>query len=223
MNREAFMQLVADTRKAFEQSDIKGFPKKGCEWNYSICYKIIPHRPLILGFNDGVSDKQKIYPPDDKYPSEMFMEVFNRSPEDFGSMRRSINRLKTCTCFSPAEMNEMGYGNFCFFRSKNAAQIKDSDLKRCSPLFVRFLELAKPSMLLVFSRQLIDHLDKRGLIKSSVPKDISFPKGRQTVKYTAIKGEVSLGSTPVPFISLPHPAYPMNGDARETAWRFCFQ
>lgn len=220
MRDSEFQELLEMTRQAYDKCDVKKIEAKlGGSWAYSICAtRIVPNQPLLLGFNWGAK-KGCPHKPQSEIPKESFIDLFRA--RKLGSMQRIFPYMKKY--FPNQQIAEIGQSNYCFFRSDLESQISDGDLELCDPLLQRFLELAQPSRILMFSARLRRHLLSSGLllkILKSAP--IFFNRGSRACSYIAIKGSIRVNDESIRCYSLPHPNYPMKKEARDQAWKFCF-
>lgn len=194
-------KLLGDVKAAYDKSDIK---KLEPNWSYAlITGSLEQNKPLLIGFNWGAAENKK-YSPQDSCTAKSL------DKEDLGSMKRVFS---FCEKYKRGLLNQASQTNFCFFRSKSADQITLKDLYLCEPIFNELLDCLKPSIILCFSSHLRCHLSPR--VVNYEPKKIGLPRGN----YEAGKGR--FGKVKIGF--LPHPNYPIRGDAREEAWNFVFE
>ena len=212
MNKENFTNLLEATKKAYNKSDIK---KIHPDWSYSICAtRIVPNKPLILGFNWGVN-KQFKYKPQAEIPVTSFMEIEN---EDLGSMAR-IKQYLEKFLLNKKDLLEIGQSNFCFFRSEKENQISDFDLKLCEPLFLDFINFSKPSIILGFSWLLREYMVTNNFLLDLKDKTIRI--GTRNVY--VIKAKMKSDNKVIPIYFLPHPNSRISKELRTKAWKFCFE
>ncbi len=211
MTQIEFDSFVEEIEQAFEKSEIKKHVESAGKnpWYYDICTRIVPQRVLIVGFNPGVKQNYE-HERQNQFPEKTFM----KSLSDQGSMCRVRKYLEEY--FSQHIIEEIGQTNYCFFRSENAGQIKMSDLQLCRPIFLRLLEIAKPSMILSFSSRTKEDLEQSDLL---VLKEDHFYKLRLgDMEYCSTKGFIMVESQMIPIYCLPHPNYPIKGDERKKIW-----
>ena len=203
--------LLADLEKAYEQSDISKYCiEQGHEWFYSlVTTSMKTGGPLVLGFNWGASQNEK-------YKPQTAIEITNFRYEDIGSLSRIFPYCKKY--FGHDFISTITQSNYCFFRSKNEAQISLRDIELCEPIFLNLIDAIKPSSILCFSSKLRDFMFNNDRIASKHSKDIKFLRGNSMITYKAIKATLRSG---VEIRFLPHPNYPMKLEARNEAWEFC--
>lgn len=204
-------ELLIEVGDAYEQSDIKKLClEKGYEWHYSlITTPMKPNGPLVLGFNWGASNGRKYEPQPSVNKSDF-------SKEDVGSLSRIFPYC--AKYFGNDFLSDLSQSNYCFFRSYKEDQISDRDIQLCEPILGRLIDAISPSIVLSFSSKLRDYLIANNKVSSTISKVITYERGSSTVSYEAIKG-VLAPQTEIKF--LPHPNYPMKGEARSEAWEFC--
>lgn len=214
MNRKEvnfFNELLAITQEAYNQSSIKN---KG--WEYSVtATRIMKNKPLIVGFNWGV-DSKSMQKGDKHEAQKEYPDVcFEDNYKDLGSLKRVIPYFKNYYRDSLCGMQT----NFCFFRSEKESQISESDLKLSSELFDKYLDYSSPSIIISFSKKLALYLEREGRLTDIHKAEIqSKNKKVQSIVAKFQHSNINL----IPFISLPHPNYPILGMARDKAWEFCF-
>ena len=207
---EFFYDLLNETKVVFEQSAIYQESIKN-NWFYSVSATgIFPGKPLIVGFNWGAG-QGVIYEPQKEYRFEYFSGLY---PE-LGSLKRTIPYFDE---YCPKALYGM-QTNFCFFRSKLENDIHDNDLELCFPLFIKYIQYSKPSILISFSNKLRNHLIKKGLLIDY--HEASFQNGKRTI--SALKGHFADKDQVIEFVLLPHPNTPVIKDARKNCWEFCFK
>ena len=136
-------------------------------------------------------------------------------------MSRTIPFLRNY--LSEPELESIGQGNYCFFRSQRDNQISEKDLDLCSPIFDRFLEIALPSKVLSFSGRLWKYLLASGRVKHVTNgPSMMFSRGKREFSYSAAKATLTVGAEDISVYKLPHPNYPMQSQYRTRAWEFCF-
>jgi hypothetical protein len=208
-------QLFQDTKVAFEQSAIKQYAEeRNLKWNYAISStQLIPHTNLIVGLNWGVGAGEE-HGPQKEIPKDTFKDLYDK--KWLGSMERVYPLLKQ---YLPQEdIDNCVQTNFCFFRSKEEADIKAADLALSTPLFSRLITLLAPKRIIGFSHHLRKYLVNNNLLSQLEKKNI--PNGRSTIH--VIKGNYQVGNSEVPCFVLPHPGARSSKEARRQAWEFCF-
>ena len=143
--------------------------------------------------------------------------IVDFSQEDVGSLSRIFPYCKKY--FGNDFMSSITQSNYCFFRSKTESQIKSSDIELCEPIFTRLIDVIKPSSVLCFSSKLRDFMLRNNKIVSIQSKEIKYTIGNSIITYNAIKATLTSG---IEICCLPHPNYPMKGEARNEAWEFCY-
>jgi len=203
-----FIELLAKTQEAYDKSQVK---KDNPNWSYSItATRIIPQSPLIVGFNWGAAQDVK-YRSQDVYPLFPFGKI-----DDLGSMVRMIRYFKQ---YCPEALGGM-QTNFCFFRSKEEADIGSEDLKLSTPLFEDYLEYARPTQIITFSSKLKNYMKDSGLVE--VIAEPTIKNGNRSVY--PMKAELTMnGLSKVPVYYLPHPNSAIEGDARKKCWEMAFR
>jgi hypothetical protein len=203
--------LCTELEQIHEKSSIRQYClKNGYEWNYSLITTALePGGLLILGFNWGVSKGEKYQPQSSVDKSDFFKG-------DVGSLSRIIPYCENY--FDSNFLSKTSQSNYCFFRSQSQSQISNFDIKLCEPIFEKLICAIKPSSILCFSSKLRDFFLKNNKIYSKSSKIIEFEKGLSIVEYEAIRATLESG---IEIKFLPHPNYPMKGDARSEAWEFC--
>ncbi|GLR62785.1 hypothetical protein [Marinospirillum insulare] len=204
--------LLGELEDIYSTSDIyQACLDKGYNYGYgliSTCLK--PGRPLFLGFNWGAgsgtdfSSQQTVEP-------EPFLE------QELGSFSRIVPYCRQY--FSETDIAEASQSNFCFFRSESEKDISQHDIQLCLPIFDKLINIIQPSIVLGFSGKLRNHLTSQNLVQDLSTKEITFKRGKSNITYLTQKGFLQ-GGTKICF--LPHPNYPMQKQAREQAWEFCF-
>lgn len=207
----ALNDLLLELEKAYSQSEIKRYCiENGYEWFYSLVSTSLQSGgPLVLGFNWGAS-KDKIYKP------QIEIGKIDFSQEDVGSLARIFPYCRKY--FGDDFISKISQSNYCFFRSKTEAQINPSDIALCEPIFIKLIEIMEPSFVLCFSSKLREFMINSDKLFSKQSKIIKYTRGKSTVTYEAIKATLKSG-TEICF--LPHPNYPLMGEARSEAWEFC--
>jgi hypothetical protein len=221
MQENEFKQLLSMTERAFNKSNINSFAcNRDFQWNYSICgTKIEKNHVLLLGFNWGVGNDNK-FPFQkqtwDKYMNLETFDVLLTKPNELGSLKRLEKYLLK---YKPElNLKNIGYSNFCYFRSKNEYQINGSDIETCRPIFIKFLEITQPSMIISLSSKLRDYLLTNSNFKQNDAKEITFQFNKRKIVITIIYGQYEN----IPIFFLPHPNYPIPRAVRNEAWEFCF-
>lgn len=209
--KETLDELLIEVGIAYEQSDIRKLClEEGYEWHYSlITTSMKPNKPLVLGFNWGASDGEK-------YEPQFLVNKSDFSKEDVGSLARIFPYCEKY--FGNDFLSDLSQSNYCFFRSYKEHQVSDKDIQLCEPILSRLIDAISPSLILCFSSKLRDYLIANSKLSSTTSKVITYKRGTSTVSYAAIKG-VLAPQTEIKF--LPHPNYPMKGEARSEAWEFC--
>ena len=204
-------ELLTDLERAYSQSEIRKYCiENGYEWFYSlVSTSMKPGGPLVLGFNWGASS-------DEKYKPQRTISKTDFSEEDVGSLTRIFPYCRKY--FGNDFISTITQSNYCFFRSKTENQIKLSDIELCEPIFIRLIDIIEPSYVLCFSSKLRDFMLLNDKISSKQSKIIKYTRGKSTVTYEAIKATLKSG---IEICFLPHPNYPMKGEARSDAWEFC--
>lgn len=209
--KSTLISLLEDLEKVFEKSDIKQFCNKNdYQWFYSLITTTLkPGGPLVLGFNWGASNGVS-------YRPQKAIEQSDFENEDVGSLSRIFPFCRKY--FGDDFLSRVTQSNYCFFRSKEENQISNKDLILCEPILEKLIHAVKPSAVLCFSARLRNYLIENDKIKIKESKVIKFKHGAAFITYEAIKGTLSSG---IEIKFLPHPNYPMNGEARAKAWEFC--
>jgi len=204
-------RLLHDLGEVYSQSDIKDYCSgNGHEWYYSLVSSTLEKGgPLILGFNWGAAG-------DESYKPQTDIDKTNFLSEDIGSLSRIIPYCKQY--FGDDFLSKITQSNYCFFRSKKESQISKRDMDLCEPIFEKLLFILEPSLILCFSSKLRDFLCYNNRLYFIEAKDIKYVRNNVLVTYTAMKASFKSGAE-VRF--LPHPNYPIKGDARSEAWEFC--
>lgn len=217
MTDAEFLELLTATKEAFEKSDIRRVAEQcGRRWFYHVAAtRIVPGRPLLLGFNWGASKRADYHEPVSP-PRDTFRELLEA--RELGSFARLAPYLVKHLPDVP--FAEFGQSNYCFFRSETADQISGSDLELCRPLIDRLLEVAKPKMILGFSKRLRDYLTTSVMLPAALQESppICLTRG----SYKSAVGTMTIKADSLPIAFLPHPNFPMPRHAREQAWQFCF-
>lgn len=204
-------RLLSELGEVYEKSDIKQYClEHGHKWHYSlITTPMKSDSPLILGFNWGASG-DKPYEPE----SSVVPEEFHAS--EVGSLSRIIPFCKRY--YGNDFLSEASQSNYCFFRSKAEDQISNKDIQLCEPIFDQLIEAISPSIILCFSSKLRNYLLGTNRVRSKTSKSISYKRGARLVTFEATRAMLATG---IEIKFLPHPNYPMKGDARSEAWEFC--
>lgn len=205
--RSDLLRLLKRVADAFQRSKIRrSAAESGDEWAYSlITGACLPGAPLIIGFNWGASSNARYEP-----QSEV-----NATPWREGENGSLIPILPYVSRFFPnLNLDKLSQTNYCFFRSKAEADISSEDLELCRPIFDDLLRVMRPTLVLSFSARLRDHVRKTDQVTCFRNQRIK----NLNMTYAVATGKL-WGGIPVSF--LPHPNYPMEGDAREKAWKFC--
>ncbi len=219
MTETDFRNILEETRKAFDASDIKQCAPKETPWYYSVCAtRITPGRLLILGFNWGAESNEP-YQPQDVLPSKSFMEIDNKELGSLGRVKLYLRK------YCLADLEDVGQSNFCFFRSKHASGISQRDLELCFQPFSKFIRVAQPKTIIGLSAHLKNHMLGSAMLRSvkTPAPDLRFDRGGRQVTCQVVKGVYLNESKKVPVYLLPHPNYPIPRQTREAAWDFCFK
>jgi len=210
-----FDDLLEKTKIVYEKSDIKNHPEN-TGWSYSVTATAFKRNaPIILGFNWGVDTKWvkagNIYGPQKDYP----FRDFEGNYDDLGSLKRTISYFYD---YFPEGLSGM-QTNYCFLRSEKENQISNNDLNLSNELFIEIIKKYTPSIIISFSKKLLDYLSKEKLLKNIISK--SLQSGNRI--YSATKAQYApSGEKPVDFVYIPHPNCPVRKEARMNAWEFCF-
>lgn len=205
-----FNKLLSETRQAYEKSEIYPLSIKN-NWSYSVTATgIFIGKPLIVGFNWGAAQGDN-YKPQRDYPFEHFEGLY----DDLGSFKRTIPYFHD---FYPKALTGM-QTNFCFFRSQRENQISAKDLQSSLPLFLKYVEYSKPSILITFSSSLKNHLIKNDLLVDYQDKMISS----SNKLIHPLKGQFVYQGQKIKLVYLPHPNTPVTSEARKKSWEFCFK
>lgn len=218
MTKTDFRDILEETQKAFDASDIKQRAPKEAPWHYSICAtRITPDRLLILGFNWGAESNEP-YQPQDVLPTKSFLEIDNKELGSLGRVKPYLRR------YCSADLEDVGQSNFCFFRSKHASEISQRDLKLCFEPFSKFIRVAQPKKIIGLSMHLRNHMLKSDMLQSikTPTPDLTFDRGGRQVACQVVKGVFLNEGKMVPVYLLPHPNYRIPRQTREAAWIFCF-
>jgi len=204
-----FNELLAKTKEAYNHCDIRGK-----QWGFSVsATRIMKNKPLIIGFNWGVDSIQRGGKCEiqKEYPDKCFEDNY----KELGSLKRVIPYFKN---YYPDALSGM-QTNFCFFRSEKEDQVSEGDLKLSSELFDKYLDYSDPSIIISFSKKLSEYLERKGKLKHIQKEEIK--SGKKIIQPIRAKFQHTNNNL-VPFISLPHPNYPLLREARDKAWEFCF-
>ncbi len=205
-----FNESLNDTKKVFEKSDIYEDSVKN-NWWYSVSATgIFIGKPLIVGFNWGAA-QGVLYEPQKEYRFETFEGLY----DELGSFKRTIKYFHV---YCPLALSGM-QTNFCFFRSPKESDISSRDLELSLPLFLKYVEYIKPSMLITFSGSLIKYLIKNELLVDHKVKQIS--NGKSTI--SPLKGKFVANNQKIDLVYLHHPNSPVKAEARNEAWEYCFR
>ncbi len=209
--RDILNELLNDLKIAYEKSDIYKYCRKNSyEWFYSLLITSMEKGgPLVVGFNWGAA-KNEIYQP------QLSIEKTNFRNEDIGRLSRIFPYCEKY--FGHNFLSTITQSNYCLFGSHNESQISSRDIELCEPIFLRLIEEIEPSSVLCLSSKLRDFMFRNDRVLSKESKIIKYTRGRSTVTYEAIKATLKSG---VEIRFLPHPNYPMKGEARSEAWEFC--
>lgn len=212
--------LLGLVKDAFDKSDVRrNASSQGEEWNYSICdSRIEPGNLLLVGFNGGV-DKSPMRPQKSE-PTDYFLDVYRKRPKDLGNFIRVANYLIRSTSLSEQDRLTAGQINYCFFRSPQASEISDKDVLLCKPVFERLLEIAQPKRVLCFTERLKKVILREHPVTELTEQRIPYNILGTSRTFTACRGVLKTAAGPTPVCFLPHPNYPITGDARDEAWAF---
>lgn len=136
--------------------------------------------------------------------------------EDVGSLSRIYPFCRKH--FGDDFISKITQSNYCFFRSHNESQISSKDIELCEPILEKLISIIEPSIILCFSSKLRDSLLRSSKIQSLEKLEIEYYRGSFKMTYCAIKATLNSG---VKINFLPHPNYPIKGEARIKAWDFC--
>ena len=222
MTESDFHKLLQETAEVFNNSNIRKV--QGEKWGYSIsATRILPDRPLILGFNWGVGKDENSFKRQLEMPRETFQDLINK--KDLGSLSRIVPYLEKY--LPEISLSDFGQSNYCFFRSKTEGQILEGDLELCKGLFQYFLAVSSPSMIISLSGRLRKYLlnpNIQTILKNIVESEpIKFGRRGREITYVAAKGLLENSGRNIPIYFLPHPNSPMTTGARHQAWKFCFE
>jgi len=207
-----YNELLYEVRQAYYLSDVY-INNKAKEWYYSItATKFSKNKPLIIGFNWGVDNnwiqKGNKYAPQCDYPFSVYSGLY----DDLGSFKRTINLFHE---YLPSALSGTQL-NICFFRTEHENQITKKDLDLCKPIFKKIVNYLNPSCIISFTRKTHFLTSKDSQIKTT-----EIPNGKSTLFVS--KGKVKINKELIDFYNLPHPNYPVNGEARTKAWEECFK
>lgn len=210
-----FQKLLNETQKEFDKSDIKKFAiENNVKWNYSISATPLKEGCTVLvGFNWGAG-KDQVYEPQSEMPTKSFKELYDIN--DLGSFQRVYLPLKK---YLPSEdIDNCVQTNFCFFRSQTEDQITEEDLKLSTVLFSKLIEQIKPVRIIGFSKKLQAYFTENKLCENI--ENTSFKSNARTLYVS--KGNYESKDLKIPIYFLPHPNAKFTSEARENAWKFCF-
>lgn len=176
--------------------------------------RLIQNAPLLLGFNWGSSgghSPQTIA----NFPKNSFLDLLN-TPGELGSFARVGSFLEAYLPDVP--LDKYVQSNFCFFRSKKDGDISPNDLLATTPIFIDFLKHLEPSSIISFSSRLYEYLSGTDMLINVNEKH--FPSRNRNA--WSRKGTLKYDESQVSLYFLPHPNYPITGDARKACWEFCF-
>ncbi len=204
-------ELLNELESAYSRSDIKEYCLiNGHDWFYSLVSTTLEKDgPLVLGFNWGASEGEK-------YKPQCEIKKSNFLTEDVGSLSRIFPYCRKY--FGDDFLSKITQSNYCLFRTKKESQITQKDIELCEPIFEKLVSALRSSSILCFSSKLRVFLLNNDKIASLDSKDIQYTRGRSQVIYTAIKATLNSG---INISFLPHPNYPMKGEARAKAWEYC--
>ena len=212
---EFFNQLIKKTKIAFDKSDVKKL-KDNKGWGYAVTATMFKKNwPLIIGFNWGVDSKWvnagNEYGSQENYPFRHFESNY----DEMAPLNKTIP-------FFYEYFNEALGGmhtNFCFFRSEKENQISDKDLELSSELFYEYLNYTQPSCVISFSNSLKNYFINTGKLEDLKPKEIR--SNNKTIR--PLRAKLKLNDEKIDFIYLPHPNSIITSEAREAAWKYCFE
>lgn len=207
-------ELLKKTEEAYQKSDIA---KSNPEWKYSIsATEIKEGKILLVGFNWGAEvDKNG---KNVKYNAQTIENIktnksFKNVYSELASFKKIYNKL-LAVFPEEKDLDECIQSNFCFFRSRKEDEISFSDLQKTTPIFEEFLTIVKPRIIIGFSSKLRDYFIENKLAHLKSKK---IPSNKRTL--IVAKGEYN--GRPIYF--LPHPNAKIKREAREEAWKFCFE
>lgn len=206
---EFFNKLLGKTKEAYSLSDVyKNYADKN--WGYSVIATSFKKRDkVIVGFNWGAA-KNESYGPQKDYPIRNFASQY----KDLGSFKRVVNWFNKYFDQIPEVQI-----NYCFFRSEKEEQISEKDLELSGKLFDELIEYLMPSMIISFSQSLCMYLKNTNKLLVYETKPISSNKKI----FEVTRGKVIIAKNEIEYFNLPHPNFPITGDARKEAWDFCFK
>ncbi len=214
MNITQFEELLNEVKEAYAKSSLKD-----SGYNYSLVgTQIKINQPLIIGLNWGgkKTEAQTIK----SYKEYIDKGVKFQNADDMGSLSRIKTYLKYNSTID-YENSHIGQTNFCFFRTPNEAELMKNpeDLKLTNDIFLRLLNIIKPSVILAFSSKLRDYVNSNKEINFDYIDDYKAKNAKRVNKYNGLMGELN----GIPFYSLPHPAARVGDIARKSAWKSCFK
>lgn len=213
MNREQYAELLEELSTAYDQSDIKN---AHAGWWYGVAAtRILPFRPLIVGFNWGASTGHYRPTPTD-FPTETLAEQMDRAGE-LGSLVRLRPYLQQYV--GQVRLDEIGQSNLYFFRTRKANQLSENDRRLCIPIFMKLLSFARPSLVIALSNSVSSVLAKLEGFSNDVQMR-EFVMNSRGQKFTAIRGRMG-PSISGRWIAVPHPATPCLAETRKAIWSYC--
>jgi hypothetical protein len=204
-------ELLNELNNIYTKSDISKYCLgNGHKWSYSLVTSTLEKNgPLVIGFNWGASKGEE-------YEPQTEIKKANFLTEDVGSLSRIYPFCRKH--FGDDFISKITQSNYCFFRSHNESQISSKDIELCEPIFEKLISIIEPSIILCFSSKLRNSLLRNGKIQSLEKLEIEYYRGSFKMTYCAIKATLNSG---IKINFLPHPNYPIKGEARIKAWDFC--
>ena len=209
-----FEDLLNEVKEAYAKSSLKD-----SGYNYSLVgTQIKINQPLIIGLNwgGGKTEAQTRK----SYEEYIEKDVKFQNVKDIGSLSRIKTYLKDNSTID-YEKSHIGWTNYCFFRTPNESELMKNpeDLKLTNDIFLKLLNIIKPSMILSFSSKLRDYVNNNDEINFNNIKEYIAKNEKGENKYYGLIGELN----DIPFYSLPHPEARVGNVARDSAWESCFQ
>ncbi len=230
MHIEQFEDLLNEVKEAYEKSSL--VDKK--LYYALVGTQIKPNQPLVVGLNWGggsEKDLKKMKEKGEEYKPQTLSSYqkliddnthFFSEGLDAGSLLTIKPYIEKYIDFD-IKTSHIGWTNFCLFRTPDDTTLSKEAMELTKPIFLKLIEIIKPSMIICLSSELRNYVDNNKKINfKNISRYEAFNKKGRNI-YNGLIGELN----GYPFYSLPHPSnYYRRGrdqESIENAWKFCFE
>ena len=230
MHIEQFEDLLNEVKEAYEKSALVDK-----QLYYSLLgTQIKQNQPLVVGLNWGggsEKDLKKMKEKGEEYKPQTLSSYqkliddnthFFSEGLDAGSLLIIKSYIEKYTDID-IKTSHIGWTNFCLFRTPDDDTLSNEAMELTKPIFLKLIEIIKPSMIICLSSKLRNYVDNNKKINfKNISRYEIFNENNRNI-YNGLIGKLN----GYPFYSLPHPStYYRRGSDRksiENAWKFCFE